>query len=152
MNLSLISVKVMGFRSILIGSYLNKPWPRFFQGIWLLYILFLAGLYFIGVPLIYSQRLQMCAGPGCLPWQVTALDAQALTAAGMSLQFYALYTTIMSLLVPLAGLLVATLIVWRRADDWIALMTVLIVGACAGVSSSSVMAALAIAYPPLAWP
>jgi signal transduction histidine kinase len=143
-------MKVMWPGGTLAGIHLNRPWPRFFQGIWLLYILFLTGLYFIGVPLIYTQRLQVCAGAGCLPWQVTAADAQALTAAGMSLQFYALYTTVISLLVPLAGLLVVTLIVWRRADDRIALLTVLIVGTCAG-AASSVMAALAIAYPTLAW-
>jgi signal transduction histidine kinase len=116
-----------------------------------MYTLFIAGLYFIGTPLLYAERLQVCAGPDCAPGQITAANAQALHLIGLSPSFYSLCITVIPLLIPLAGFLVTTLIAWNRAHDPMALLTVFLIGACTA-GSTDVLKALAATYPDLHWP
>ena len=134
------------------GSRPVEFWKWFVRTGWLLYLLFLLALYSLGLPLVYQQRLQPCDGSTCLPWQVTALDAHTLDTVGLSLAFYAAYATTLPLLIPLAGLTVASLVAWNwAAKDKIALLTVLIIGTCAAFLPE-VMRALTSAYPALTWP
>ncbi|MFN8456024.1 MAG: sensor histidine kinase [Anaerolineae bacterium] len=152
MNLSLATLKVAPHPALFSGPHLRRYWSWLVRTTWLLYLIFVVGLYIVGLPLIYSQRLQPCDGPNCAPWQVTTVDAQALHDSGLSLSFYAIYASIMPLLIPIAGLIAASLVAWyRAAHDRIALLTVLIVGTCAGLLPDIVQA-LSRAYPALAWP
>jgi signal transduction histidine kinase len=146
-----MQVTLAPLNRMLIGVHFNGHRAWFVRMIWLLYTLFIAGLYFVGVPLIYAQRLQICAGVSCTPWQATAADAQALYAAGLTLPFYAVYATAMPLIIPIAGFLITMLIVWNRAHDRMALFTAVLIGTCTA-ASIDVFNLLALTYPILRWP
>jgi hypothetical protein len=69
-------------------------------------------------------RLQtMCVPPRCAPNQF--LDAGTLAAQGISPTVYAVYQTGIVLLTAVLWWLVAALIAWRAADDWLAMLAAL---------------------------
>jgi signal transduction histidine kinase len=63
-----------------------------------------------------------------VPWRFRMLRAdvygfgQGLEAMGLSLDFFATYFVAMELLVIVGSLMVATLIAWKRSDDWFAIL------------------------------
>jgi len=74
------------------------------------------------IPLIYAQYLTVCTQSFC-PNQLATPDmVQALHAAGLSIQFYAIYNVIVEIVVVLIYLGIAAIIVWRKSDDWMALL------------------------------
>ena len=79
----------------------------------------------------YAQYLTVCTQSIC-PNQLATPDmARALHSAGLSLQFYALYITTLSVVFVLIFFAIGVIIAWRKSDDWMALLvslTLIILG------------------------
>ena len=79
----------------------------------------------------YAQYLTVCTQALC-PNQLATPDmARALHSAGLSLQFYALYITTLSVVFVLFFFAIGVIIAWRKSDDWMALLvsfTLIILG------------------------
>ena len=79
----------------------------------------------------YAQYLTVCTQAIC-PNQLATPDmAKALHSAGLSLQFYAIYLTILSVMSVLLFFAIGVIIAWRKSDDWMALLvslTLIILG------------------------
>src|SRR6266852_5647798 len=83
------------------------------------------------IPLGYAQYLTVCTQSLCQNQQATPDMVRALHSAGLSLQFYALYLTTVSIISVSIFLVIAFIIAWRRSRDWMGLLvslTLIIIG------------------------
>jgi hypothetical protein len=102
-----------------------QPGPRWLRparGVWLVVVLGIIILYLWGMPTYYASLLHLCAAEPCLTEaQLTPESFHSLQAAGVSLRFYALYDTLLSLLFVLPFWSIAAIIFWRRSVEPVAL-------------------------------
>ena len=103
-------------------------------------------LFLASIPLVYAQYLSVCTQSFCPNQLPTPEMVQALNAAGLSIQFYAIYNVILEIVVVLIYLGIAAILVWRKSDDWMALLVSLglVTFANAGFGAPQL---LATAYP-----
>ncbi|HXZ04784.1 MAG TPA: hypothetical protein VEH81_08120, partial [Ktedonobacteraceae bacterium] len=84
----------------------------------------------------YTQYLTVCTLATC-PNQLATPDMlRSLHSAGLSLQFYALYITALSVVFMLVCFTIGVFIAWRKSDDWMALLvslTLIILGSTIGI-------------------
>src|SRR5438094_10622751 len=79
-------------------------------------------LWVADIPPGYAQYLTVCTQSFC-PNQLATPDmVQALHSIGLSLQFYAIYNAILTIMVLLIYLGIAAILAWRKSDDGIALL------------------------------
>ena len=78
-------------------------------------------LFGAGLPIFAAQLQTPCAGAACQRWQLSPASAQALRDAGLSLGFNAAYTIALNALAVLGFCAIAALLVWRGADEPMAL-------------------------------
>jgi hypothetical protein len=74
------------------------------------------------VPAYMSFLHTVCVGAACPVGQLTPAAVQALQAVGLSVNAFVAYTLVITLLALLACWSVAAVIVWRKSDDWMALL------------------------------
>jgi hypothetical protein len=103
-----------------------------------------------GIPVRYAQLGTVCTTTVCGDQQPTSSSIAQFQAAGVSLSFYAAYTSTIEILFTLVFLLLATLIFWRKSETLIGLLTTLLL-VTTGVSQTDA-AALAAAIPALVIP
>ena len=103
-----------------------------------------------GIPVRYAQLGTVCTTTVCGDQQPTPSSIAQFQAAGISLSFYAAYTSTIEILFTLVFLLLATLIFWRKSETLIGLLTTLLL-VTTGVSQTDA-AALAAAIPALVIP
>jgi hypothetical protein len=103
-----------------------------------------------GIPLRYAQLGTVCTTTVCGDQQPTPSSIAQFQAAGISLSFYAAYTSTIEILFTLVFLLLAMLIFWRKSETLIGLLTTLLL-VTTGVSQTDA-AALAAAIPALIIP
>jgi hypothetical protein len=103
-----------------------------------------------GIPVRYAQLGTVCTTTVCGDQQPTPSSIAQFQAAGVSLSFYAAYTSTIEILFTLVFLLLATLIFWRKSETLIGLLTTLLL-VTSGVSQTDA-AALAAAIPALVIP
>jgi len=103
-----------------------------------------------GIPVRYAQLGTVCTTTVCGDQQPTPSSIAQFQAAGVSLSFYAAYTSTIEILFTLVFLLLATLIFWRKSETLIGLLTTLLL-VTTGVSQTDA-AALAAAIPALVIP
>jgi len=74
----------------------------------------------------YFALLQtMCTGSTCAASQPTLAAARTLQTLGLSLNNYATFMFILTIIAALACFIVSAIIAWRRSDDWMALLVAL---------------------------
>ena len=79
----------------------------------------------------YAQYLTVCTQSLCQNQLATPDMVQALHSARLSLQFYAIYITTLSVVFVLFFFVIGVIIAWRKSDDWMALLvsiTLIILG------------------------
>lgn len=99
-------------------------------------VLFVAGLA-VGV----SQLKEVCRSDLCHPGQLSPEEYEFHQQLGLSLIFYAWYTTISYAIFGFVCVAVGTLIFWRKSDDWLALFISLVL-ALMGTGAIPVIIAL----------
>ena len=79
----------------------------------------------------YTQQLTVCTQSLCQNQQATPDMVRALHSAGLSLKFYALFLTTLSIITISIFFAIAVIIAWRKSRDWMSLLvslTLVIVG------------------------
>ena len=74
------------------------------------------------LPAYVSSLHTVCSGEACPVGQLTPQAVQALRAVGLSINVFVAYTLVLTLLALLMCWIVAAVIVWRKSDDWMALL------------------------------
>ncbi|HEY1390496.1 MAG TPA: hypothetical protein VGF38_18305 [Ktedonobacterales bacterium] len=103
-----------------------------------------------GIPIRYAQLATVCTAQPCGDQQPTPDTIAQFQAAGISINLYAAYTGTLEVIFALVFLVVAAMIVWRKSDTSIGLLTALLLITTAAEQTSS--AALAAAIPALSIP
>jgi hypothetical protein len=85
----------------------------------------LVGLYALLLPAYWAQLRTVCSGLSCAQEQPSPAGAAALRALGLSVAGYAGLALAATLLSTLVCFAVAGVIVWRKSDDWMALLVAL---------------------------
>ncbi len=85
------------------------------------------GLHILLLPAYLAQLRTVCTGIRCALAQPSPASAGALQSLGLSIAGYAGLTLAVSLLSSLICFAVAGVIVWRKSDDWMALVVALAV-------------------------
>jgi signal transduction histidine kinase len=78
-----------------------------------------------GVLLNFAQFRTACTPLSCADGQLTPESAQALQALGFSLDAYAIMNVVFLVIQALVYYLIATIIFWRRSNEWLAVIVVL---------------------------
>jgi len=84
------------------------------------------GTLLVRLPAFVVHVQTACAGSRCAYGQLTYTAVEALQRLGLSLGDYAAFQITLTLLWAVLGLTIAVLIVWRKSDDWMALLVVLL--------------------------
>jgi len=114
---------------------LRGHWLALGRSAWITMVILNLGIFFASLPEHLTRLQTLCAGAPCSKQQLTPEQAQLLSSVGWSLKDYAALMVALSLATGGLGLLVSTLIIWRRPDDRMALLVALMLagpGALAG--------------------
>ena len=98
---------------------------------WAIIAIVAVSLCIADIPPGFAQQLTVCTQSLCQNQQATPDMVRALQSAGLSLQFYALYLTTLSIITVSTFLAIAVIIAWRKSRDWMSLLvslTLVIVG------------------------
>jgi hypothetical protein len=95
------------------------------RGAWAAAAAVLVGLYIILLPACLAQLQTVCRGAGCALIQPIPASAQALHGLGLSVESYAALTVSLIVLSSVICFVVSGIIVWRKSDDWMALLVAL---------------------------
>jgi hypothetical protein len=75
---------------------------------------------------VYLMLLQtVCTGTGCVPGQPAPDSEAALHGLGLSLGSYVAFTLVLTLVSMLVACTISGLLVWRKSNDWLALLVAL---------------------------
>src|SRR5689334_886973 len=90
-----------------------------------------------GIPIRYAQLATVCTAQPCGDQQPTLDTVAQFHGAGISITFYAAYTGTLEVVFALVFLVVAAMIVWRKSDTSIGLLTALLLITTAATQTSS---------------
>ena len=83
------------------------------------------GIFVASLPENFAQQQTICFGTACAFWQPTPATVQTLHALGLSFSSYATFSVLLRVASTLLCIGVAMMIVWRKSDDWMALLVAL---------------------------
>ena len=83
------------------------------------------GTFAARLPGHYADLQRVCVGPVCADGQLGPSAAQSFQQLGISSGTYAVLRTGLTLLVALTWFIIATMLAWRKANDWLALLVAL---------------------------
>ena len=107
------------------------------RGLWLAMVAFTATVFFGSLPLYLAQLQTLCFGSSCQYNQLTPGQAETLKGIGLSVGDYAALTVTLICAMFLLCLVVSALIVWRRPDDWMAVLVALMLVALGPIIGAS---------------
>ncbi|GAC1686472.1 MAG: hypothetical protein PVS3B3_07830 [Ktedonobacteraceae bacterium] len=108
--------------------------------VWVTISVCLLALIFTSLPSAYAHLQTPCRNPNCDVGQITVGNVIALHRLGISVDVYAIYPQIASLLTGIILLLVSVVIFWRRSNQWFPLFVsfwLLLCSAVVGVGPTS---------------
>ncbi len=77
------------------------------------------------VPGHYTDLQRVCTGPVCAYGQLTPSAAHSFELLGLSLGTYAVLRSVLTVMVALTWFVIAAMLAWRKANDWVALLVAL---------------------------
>ncbi len=102
---------------------LRGTWLALARAFWVAFALMALALFVVSIP-SYFAYLHILSPVSVSDWgsQISLKDLQTLQAVGLSIDFYAWYNVIFSILFTLIFVLVGLVIFWRKSDDRMALL------------------------------
>jgi hypothetical protein len=91
---------------------------------WIVIAIFYLGMFAVSLPGLVTQ-LQITCTSSCADWQLSPATLRTLEHAGLSLGDYVAFSLVVVVMLTLAALAVAAFLLWRRSDDWMALLVCL---------------------------
>src|SRR6185437_12259640 len=116
------------------------------RGLWFAMVAFIATVFLASLPLYLAQLQTVCFGASCQYNQLTHRQAETLKGMGISVDDYATLTVALICTMFVLCLVVSALIVWRRPDDWMALLVALML-----VALGPIIGASNLSSGPLLW-
>src|SRR6266702_4309636 len=109
---------------------------------WIMCVALTLVIFFASLP-EYSAQLQTpCAGTSCWYTQLSAGQIEALKGIGLSPGVYTVYTVALTIASVVLCLVVSLLIVWRRADDRMAVLVAIMLVAFGPIYATSSLVAV----------
>src|ERR1700674_3220263 len=99
----------------------HSSWIRPARIGWILTLVVTLALFVAGVPVIFSQLDAPCFVATCARWQLSPGQVASLGQLGLTLRFYSIFYLTTEALLVLAWCAIASLLVWRKSDDPMAL-------------------------------
>jgi hypothetical protein len=100
---------------------LPKPWSIIARISWIAVVSLIMVLFAVGLLTGFEQMREVCVGNDCHPSQLNPAQAELNKQLGLSLDFYAWFTTISFTIYGFTCFIFAWLIFWQRYDDRMAL-------------------------------
>lgn len=119
MSIHHVSTKT-GKRFYALDTRLQGRWLLLARSLWLTLVMLTLTIFFASLPLYAAQLQTSCDGSACQWQQLTPEQAGTLRGIGLSLVDYATLTVVLTIVPTIVCLLVSSLIVWRKSDDWMA--------------------------------
>ncbi len=110
------------------------------RGVWIVVVTLAVGLYVYSIPLQFAYGQIVCSGAACPSDQISPAGLEQLGQAGLSLGFYAGYQTALNGMLVLVCSIVAAVVFWGRANDWMAIFASLMLVLVGSTFSSSTIA------------
>ncbi|MFO7623432.1 MAG: hypothetical protein R6V73_03705 [Anaerolineales bacterium] len=117
-----------------------------FRLIWLAVTIFAIGLFVLGLPARHAQLQVISPAANIRVGELLPEEAQALVDLGLSPRFYASYFTALEAITAIPFILVAILLFWRKAEEWVVFL-ISITGVLTGTMALPVVAALVASLP-----
>ncbi|HEX6483733.1 MAG TPA: hypothetical protein VF043_33215 [Ktedonobacteraceae bacterium] len=102
---------------------LHGHWLALMRVIWVVIVVLSVGLFIVGVPFSYAASQAICATAPCNTTNQLTLDqVHELQHLGLSLEFYALFVTVLAIIFEIGYIATGILIFWRKSDERVALV------------------------------
>jgi hypothetical protein len=88
---------------------------------WIVIAIFYLGMFAVSLPGLVMQLQTTCTS-SCADWQLSPDAVRTLQHAGLSLGDYVSFSLVVVVILTLPALAVVALLLWRRSDDWMALL------------------------------
>jgi hypothetical protein len=88
---------------------------------WIVIAIFYLAMFAVSLPGLVMQLQTPCTS-SCADWQLSPDAVRMLEHAGLSLGGYVAFSLLVVVMLTLAALAVVALLLWRRSDDWMALL------------------------------
>jgi hypothetical protein len=112
-------------QSIEAGTRLHgKRLVLFWIG-WVLLVAYTLGVFFGSLPFYYIHLQTVCTRNSCVTGQPLASTVILLHGLGLSLANYALFAIVLNIIAAFIAFMIAGILVWRKPEDWMALLTAL---------------------------
>lgn len=108
------------------GAELHGRWLLLARAVWLIVALLAAGLFVAGIPPYFAELQSVCTRgvEACSQNNfLTPAGARELRELGLSFGFYAAYNVALGVVFTLVWFMVGAAIFWRRPDEWMALLS-----------------------------
>ncbi len=132
------------------NTRLRGRWLAIARVMWVTLAALTAVLFAAGLLVGFGQLRAVCMGGLCHPVQLSPAEAELHQQLGLSLDFYAWYTTIVLAIFGFVFFAVGALIFWRRSDDWMALF-VSIMLVMIGTGALPVISSVVVIQPQWGW-
>jgi hypothetical protein len=126
------------------SARLQGRWLLLARGLWITLVILTLTILFASLPVYVALMQTICIGTHgtvCSYLQLSPEQAEVLKGFGLSPDVYAAYTITVALAITVVGLVVSTLIVWRRSDDRMALLVALLLVTLGPVTATSTVPA-----------
>ena len=99
-------------------------WLVFMRVVWVIVVVLSVGLFIVSVPFNFAASQAICSGASCSNTtnQLTLDQLHELQHLGLSLDFYALFTTVLAIIFEIGYVAIGVLIFWRKSDERAALV------------------------------
>jgi hypothetical protein len=92
---------------------------------WVLLVAYTLGVFFGSLPFYFIHLQTVCTRNSCVTGQPLASTVILLHGLGLSLANYALFAIVLTIIAAFIAFMIAGVLVWRKPDDWMALLTAL---------------------------
>jgi hypothetical protein len=92
---------------------------------WVLLVAYTLGVFFGSLPFYFKHLQTVCTRNSCVTGQPLASTMILLHGFGLSPATYALFAIVLTIIAAFIAFMIAGVLVWRKPDDWLALLTAL---------------------------
>lgn len=103
---------------------LHGSWLVLMRVTWVVAVVLSGGLFILGVPLNFANLHAICTTASCSDSnQLTLAQVHELQHLGLSIDFYAIFSVVLTIIFELGYVVTGAVIFWRKSEERIALVT-----------------------------
>jgi hypothetical protein len=106
------------------GTRLHGSWLVLTRVMWVVVVVLSMGLFIVSIPVNFAASHAICTTASCVnSGQLTLDQVHELQHLGLSLDFYATFSIVLTIIFEFGYLATGAVIFWRKSDERIALVT-----------------------------